>query len=296
MYFTKNSTTQSIGYCHATCLKVSVNERGHRIVTWELMYPRYIHAELMTHRAFSRNASSSRATPIKVTLNEVRNTPIFFNHTGLNQSGMVADQALSPNRAAEFYDDWRDLANIVADRVERMHERYGIHKQVLNRALEPFLPIRTIVTTTDIENFFTLRLARDAQPEMRDLAKCMFESMNRATVYRSSMHLPYDDLIYPTRKLKDTISERLNRNVAACARICVGKQSGRESTLAEDIALVRRCIDRPDKHLTPLEHNCFASQDDGRYANLRGWISLRYKVETGNNPLKLAWEEHDERI
>jgi thymidylate synthase ThyX len=36
---------------------------GQRITTFELDYNRYIHGELMTHRVFSRNSSSSRAIP-----------------------------------------------------------------------------------------------------------------------------------------------------------------------------------------------------------------------------------------
>jgi len=34
------------------------------LITLQLRYPRFIHAEVMTHRAFSRNASSSRAVPV----------------------------------------------------------------------------------------------------------------------------------------------------------------------------------------------------------------------------------------
>jgi thymidylate synthase ThyX len=39
----------------------SITEDGKEIITWELEYPRFIHAEFMTHRLFSRNAASSRA-------------------------------------------------------------------------------------------------------------------------------------------------------------------------------------------------------------------------------------------
>ena len=43
----------------------SISDTGKRITTFQLLYPRFIHAELMTHRVFSRNASSSRAIPVK---------------------------------------------------------------------------------------------------------------------------------------------------------------------------------------------------------------------------------------
>jgi len=37
----------------------SISDEGIRLTTVQLRYPRFIHAELMTHRVFSRNASSS---------------------------------------------------------------------------------------------------------------------------------------------------------------------------------------------------------------------------------------------
>ena len=37
----------------------SINQMGDRITTYLLTYPRFIHAELMTHRVFSRNSASS---------------------------------------------------------------------------------------------------------------------------------------------------------------------------------------------------------------------------------------------
>jgi len=38
---------------------------SNRITTFELEYPRFIHAELLTHRQFSRNSASSRAIPVE---------------------------------------------------------------------------------------------------------------------------------------------------------------------------------------------------------------------------------------
>lgn len=247
MIFTENETTTAIGYCKATCLAKTINKRA-QIVTWELLFPRYIHAELLTHRVFARNASSSRATPLKVTLAEVRDNPMFFNHVGINQSGMVADVELCPQRRTEFFEDWKALASLVADKVEAMSDRYGIHKQVLNRALEPFLPIRVIVTTTETENFFKLRLAKNAQPEIRDLARCMYESMSLKEASQKCFHLPYSEY-FPHAKGN---YEKLVRCTCACARVSVGKQNGRETRFYEDEAFFWRLFD--NGHLSPFEH------------------------------------------
>ena len=50
----------------------SIND-GNRITTLQLKYHRFIHSEFMTHRMFSRSASSSRAIPINKSCN-----PCFF--------------------------------------------------------------------------------------------------------------------------------------------------------------------------------------------------------------------------
>ena len=65
MYHTTNDTTTVIGCATATVIADTMAERtGGRIMTLELVYPRIIHAEFLTHRVFSRNAASSRATPV----------------------------------------------------------------------------------------------------------------------------------------------------------------------------------------------------------------------------------------
>lgn len=272
MQFTENKTTAAHGQCRATCLARTVApSSGHEIITWELMYPRYIHAELMTHRAFSRNAASSRATPLRVTLEEVRKRPAFFSYVGANRPGMVAGEELTGVDLEQFHAEWNYLAEYVAGRVEGMSARYGIHKQTLNRALEPWLFIRTIVTATDTENFFRLRLAPDAQPEMQDLARCMFESMTKAEAKSSDFHFPYFDGSTTPR------DELVIRNVAAAARVCVMQHDGKPSPFEQDADLVRRLLD--GWHLTPFEHFAIAGSHGVRYANLTGWISMRFSIE-----------------
>ena len=61
-----------------------------RITTFELEYPRFIHAELMTHRLFSRNAASSRAISISKMIDNVSASPAHPLVWGLDQRGMQA--------------------------------------------------------------------------------------------------------------------------------------------------------------------------------------------------------------
>ena len=53
-----------------------------------------------------------------------------------------------------------------------------VHKQELNRLLEPFLWHTVVVTATEWQNFFELRCATNAQPEIRAAAMRMREAID----------------------------------------------------------------------------------------------------------------------
>lgn len=265
MFSTTNSTSTFKGNnCKATIIADTVSELNHdnRITTFELLYPRFIHSELMTHRCFSRNASSSRATPIALLISEAR-SPVFFDYVGKDIKGMTAGEELSEEELNKFKAEFNSLANSVADWVERVHNELGIHKQTLNRVLEPFTCIRTLVTTTDLDNFFKLRLAPDAQPEMRNLALAMKEALEKSKPTVSNVHAPY--------------SYNPESSVARCARVSYGRLDG----LPDDVEADRKLYNRLKEygHMSPFEHYAVAQEDSKYYANLRGWASLRYQME-----------------
>jgi hypothetical protein len=85
----------------------SISPLGIRITTMALAYPRFIHAEFMTHRTFSRGASSSRAIPVKRMLSEVWNHPATPIHWGANQAGMQARAELSGIRKSVAASLWK---------------------------------------------------------------------------------------------------------------------------------------------------------------------------------------------
>jgi thymidylate synthase ThyX len=72
----------------------SLNPVGVRLVTFKLTYPRFILAELNTHRVFSRNSASSRAVPIEKMIERVRANPVVPIHWGKNQPGMQASEQI----------------------------------------------------------------------------------------------------------------------------------------------------------------------------------------------------------
>lgn len=273
IHYSHNKTTVKIGQAIATIIADSISSEGKRITTFELVYPRYIHSELMTHRVFSRNASSSRATPLKVTLDEVRHDPVFFDYVGKNRSGMVAGEKLIGSELAKFEEEWKSLGETVAYHVEVMSTYYGIHKQTLNRALEPWLRIRTLVTATDWDNFFALRISPDAQPEIKSLAMAMKEAMNKSKPAKTTIHLPY----ITSAELADEDVDLLTWvkvSVARCARVSYARHDGKENDVTVDVELHNRLL--KGGHFSPFEH--IARPCEGRHSNFNGWQSYRNRL------------------
>ena len=134
----------------------SCNTLGNRITTFELTYPRIVHAELMTHRLFSRNAASSRAIPIEKMIKTVRNnlfTPIAFQKT---HKGMQGQEYFSGEELEKAKQLWVESAELALQQAEKMSD-FGITKQLVNRILEPYQYYKVLVTATEWENFFKLR-------------------------------------------------------------------------------------------------------------------------------------------
>lgn len=274
MYKTFNFTTVEKGQSSATVVAHTIHpSTKQEITTWELVYPRYIHSEVLTHRAFSRNASSSRATPVKTMIHEVRTNPAYFDEVRFNQKGMVGGKVVGHDVEAKFKALWMQGAEKAADLAEQMAE-LGIAKQTVNRILEPFTYIRVLVTATDTENFFKLRLAEDAQPEIRCLAQAMQESVKLAPIPHDTLHAPY----FNNFVAEKSVVHAIIRCIAACARVSIVRGDGKQTTFEEDLDLVKRL--KASGHMTPFEHVAFAKVY-GRYANFRDWGSLRYHIENG---------------
>lgn len=222
-----------------------------RITTLELCYPRFIHSEFMTHRVFSRNASSSRAIPIDKTIDQVRNNPAMPVHWGKNQSGMQAREEIEDVSSAK--ENWVFGASLAIGSAKVMRDA-GLHKQIANRVLEPYQWIKVIVTATEWDNFFKLRLHKDAQPEMMVLAEHMEKAMDESIpveLHPGEWHLPYVDLAdfddsgYP-------IPEAIKCSVARCARVSYLNHDNSTPDIAKDIALADMLL--AAGHMSPFEH------------------------------------------
>lgn len=180
----------------------SHNGNGNEIITFELEYPRIIHSELMTHRMFSRNAASSRAIPVKTLIEMVRNEPAMPFRFGANQPGMQDKGKEHDGIVDAGYSgrEWWRLAALSAARFAEELADAGYHKQVANRLLEPFQRMKTVLTATEYENFWWLRVDADADPTIEALALAMHNAKERSKaeyLKPGEWHTPYVRHRYP---------------------------------------------------------------------------------------------------
>lgn len=267
----------------AKVIAYSMNQRGNPLVTVQLRYPRFIHAELMTHRVFSRNASSSRAIPVERLIKDILEDTAMPLHWGKNQPGMQADEECDNriNVYADGLDDpavnetrehaWK-LARDQAVRFARAFDAAGYHKQIVNRLLEPFSHINVLVTASEWSNFFALRRHKDAQPEIHALADAIWEAMAVSTydtLKPGEWHLPY--ITYEEKKLYDQ-EVQLRCSVARCARVSYLTTEGTKPSVEQDQKLYERLVGSVPLHASPAEHQ--ATPDvwvESGYVERYGW-------------------------
>ena len=159
----------------------SINQQGDRITTYLLTYPRFIHSELMTHRVFSRNSASSRAIPFEKMVKMVEEDPFIpiawqKSHVGMQGSEYFQSTCREEfghlDRAFAGYQEYQNKPSILQLEEEWLESRdnavqqakalnyLGITKQLCNRLLEPFMWHTVLVTATEYDNFFELRLPK----------------------------------------------------------------------------------------------------------------------------------------
>lgn len=282
----------------------SVSPQGVRLTTMQLRYPKFIHGELMTHRVFSRNASSSRAIPVERLVKDVIDDPAMPVWWGKNQPGMQAaeeldDQELNytgrdgmPTTARQIaVDHWLNARGRAVDQAMVLY-KLGAHKQIVNRIIEPWCHINVVCTATDYENFFVLRRHSGAQPEMRVLADAMWDARGQSVpnlLKPGEWHLPYitdDELISDDCSLKGHLT-LVKLSVARCARVSYLTHDFRTPDVGEDLKLYDRLVGSEPLHASPCEHQATPDPLDGRdqkylWGNLTGWRQYRKMLPNEN--------------
>src|ERR1700712_5555262 len=122
----------------ATMIEDSISPQGIRLPTIHVTMPRIILAEGNTHRAFTRNARSTRAVPTSKLIKEVRENPYRPLKWLKNKPGMQATEPMTPGQIAVAEGIWLEGAREAADRAEHLFAM-GLHKQHAGRVIEPYL-------------------------------------------------------------------------------------------------------------------------------------------------------------
>ena len=280
---------QDINMIEAKVIEDSVSIYGDRITTMQIKFQRFILPEFLTHRVFSRNFSSSRAIPTAKLIEQVRNDPAMPVHWGKNQAGMQARVELSDDERLEAIGRWKYAASVAAANAQCLSD-LGAHKQIVNRVLEPYMWVTGIVTSTEWENWNSLRDHEDAQPEIRELAKTMkvaYDASEPVELVIGDWHLPY---VTPAEKRNSLLSltSLIRVSAARCCRVSYLKHDGATPSIEDDMKLFERLAGAEPKHYSPLEHQAtpdgFLGQSYVRpelHGNFRGWIQFRKLDEHG---------------
>jgi hypothetical protein len=270
----------------------SISQQGCRLTTFEVCFPRMVLAEFNTHRVFSRNSASSRAIPIEKILARVQEDPFIPIYWGKNQKGMQAELELTPEEQELARLEWlkaRDSAVAHAKQLLAI----GVHKQITNRVLEPFMWHTCIVTATEWENYFHLRNNLMAQPEIHRIAEMMdlaYREGKPRELAPNEWHLPY---VRPEEYSELSLEQLIKLSTARCARVSYLTQDGIRDVNA-DFTLYDRLLS--GGHMSPSEHPARPMTEaeiilytEQRYAgsytaplpflgNFRGWVQHRKEI------------------
>lgn len=292
---------------------------NYRLTTMIVRFPRCILSEMNTHRVFSRNSASSRARSLKTTIKQVLEDPYIPLFTE-NAKGMGGSYITDADQLRMAETEWLDARDAAVDAVTRMlgtgvtcpddikeridiyYDKYygksreewdvlipNVHKQTVNRLLEPFMWHEMLITSSYWENFFKLRMDEAAQPEIQAIATLMFEAMSASVPELFPEHIPF------VKRERHTslraLFHDLKKSAAECARISyVDRSTAGNKDRSE--ALAMRLLSKG--HMSPFEHQAidpdiyrtlspggeFALSTVGLHGNLDpSWVQGRHIFE-----------------
>lgn len=245
-----------------------------RLTTLVVNMPRFVLAEFNTHRMLSRNSASSRAIPVSKRIEMIEADPFVPLSFGKNRKGMQSTEDLEGDDAEVAREAWLAACRD-ALRHARTLEAAGVHKQFANRVLEPFAFHTVIVTATEWENYFALRISEYAQPEIRRVSEAMKVAMDRSTPQKTWHHLP---LVTPEEGQKAGHLVLMKLSSARCARVSYLTHDGKADVDA-DLALADRLLSAG--HMSPFEHAAQAKIGCGSkfIGNFRApWVQYRKEL------------------
>lgn len=275
-----------------------------RVISIEVTFPRIILAEFNKHRVFENCFSSSRAIPFMSMVENTDNELYIPSKWGKNKAGMASSEYYTDEDDIEMLDAlWVGAYESAKHHAEFFAEQ-GVHKQWCNRLLEPFQYVKGIFTTTELNNFFHLRIDPEAaQPEIVELAtkvKEAYINSDPVLLGKDEWHLPYFRLERDKGRYKCLIDR--HDYEPELARIISVSLCAQRSYRREDVSLERAqkikdmLLNGRAVHSTPFGHQATPIYDgfnqkgvthqlrSGTYASgcLVGWVQYRQTIERGD--------------
>lgn len=303
-------------------LQHSCSPDGISMYSFEVEIPRIILAEWNTHGMLNTNAQSSRAVPTKKLIEEVRRNPYMPSYWGRNQKGMQAYEECNEPVKGDSREAFWDICVQTNCVFAEAFEEAGYHKQIANRVIEPYSHTKLVVSGTEWNNFFNLRIHKDAEPNIREMAVQIYKLIHQSQgeyINNGEWHLPYISRYRQEGRMKYLFDQQ-EVSLEEALRIslaCVAQVSYR--TLNTDPEIIERIHNNlfpsngdpihgsPAQHLaTPFkEIQCKGDWQEGEThrdrdgyswsAQLRGWCQYR-KLIPNENVTTFTHETFIERL
>lgn len=135
----------NINLISAEVVADSLNQYGERLTTLKLVFPRYILAELNTHRLFSKNSASSRAIPFKKMVKQVMETPFIPMAWQKNHPGMQGTEYLSKTDEFNLEEFMIVLGNTIratdntSKDYQKLKKEYEEKLEIIKTILKPYI-------------------------------------------------------------------------------------------------------------------------------------------------------------
>jgi hypothetical protein len=266
-------------YIDARIVCDSIGQEGIRLTTFQIHVPKFLLAEINTHRQCSRSYNSSRAIPAKKIRAQVQSEPFEPILWGVNQPGMKAEKYLTGFRLKLAIAIWRSSARSAA-----MHhwllEKLGLHKQHTNRIVEPYMWADGVISASNWENLFALRCHPDAQPEFQELANIMAWQlkMNEPDYLKiGEWHLPY---VTESEKQVLPIETQKLLGASRCARVSYGLPEAFNTEA--DLKRAKMLLDSEPRHIAPFEMVAQCQSSAEPSGNFKGWRQFRKELESAS--------------
>lgn len=269
------------------------------LITFQVVFPRIILPEVLTHRAFSRNTSSHRAVPFNKVLEIVKDNPFIPIAFQKNHKGMQGFEYFTNEEDIEKCKlGWLQARNKAVETSKTLYDG-EVTKQLCNRLLEPYMWCTMLITTSKegLDNFFKLRCPNyngckswkelcdldsnynmetpilerlklsksTAEIHIQTLAEVMYDGYNESkpkVLKGNDWHIPFESQIekdYPGIDLFDKIKVATSLTARVSYTVIPGTK---ELSIDKHKELYQLLID--ESHQSPQEH-CAVCMDKQEY-------------------------------